>query len=294
MEEIRRLINAWAKAFIKINIKVFDKMDGDEKRKAQIGSATAKGGFQNERDIASKFNSWKSDPDAQKWLETMDYKIKDIDYVKAIVLSGFKTDVQVQIKLIIHTSNGICIENLSIKKANINSDYNQLDKRWVDKYQELWRFSDSIAKSLKKFTGELSPMDLLNKKIISEQQYNNLRDKRRFFLDELSTEEQNEILEFFKENKILVITDLFKGRDKFAPTYMMVTRYDNRNNVTDWILTPINIAMNFFGSGDIVISKQGNLHIGKITMQRKGGDAGRETAQMLQFKIKPNLLFSLL
>ncbi len=30
---------------------------------------------------------------------------------------------------------------------------------------------------------------------------------------------------------------------------------------------------------------------GRITMQRKGGDGGRDTAKMLQFKINPALLF---
>ena len=34
------------------------------------------------------------------------------------------------------------------------------------------------------------------------------------------------------------------------------------------------------------------LKIGRITMQRKGGDAGRETAKMLQFKINPVQLFN--
>jgi len=33
------------------------------------------------------------------------------------------------------------------------------------------------------------------------------------------------------------------------------------------------------------------LHLGKVTMQRKGGDAGRNTANMLQFKINPLKLF---
>jgi hypothetical protein len=49
--------------------------------------------------------------------------------------------------------------------------------------------------------------------------------------------------------------------------------------------------MNIFGKGDVKISPQGSLYIGRITMQRKGGDGSRETAQMLQFKIKPCDLF---
>ncbi|MEQ1762789.1 MAG: hypothetical protein ABL984_06525 [Pyrinomonadaceae bacterium] len=40
------------------------------------------------------------------------------------------------------------------------------------------------------------------------------------------------------------------------------------------------------------ITRAGNLKIGRITMQRKGGDGGRETAKMLQFKINPALLIA--
>ena len=58
-----------------------------------------------------------------------------------------------------------------------------------------------------------------------------------------------------------------------------------------WILKPINYCLNFFGNGDVSITKQGNIKIGRITMQRKGGDGGRDTAKMLQFKINPAELF---
>ena len=34
------------------------------------------------------------------------------------------------------------------------------------------------------------------------------------------------------------------------------------------------------------------MKIGRITMQRKGGDAGRDTAKMLQFKVDPTELFN--
>ena len=53
----------------------------------------------------------------------------------------------------------------------------------------------------------------------------------------------------------------------------------------------MNFCLNHFGNGTIEITKQGNFKIGKITMQRKGGDNGRETAKMLQFKINPAELF---
>lgn len=49
--------------------------------------------------------------------------------------------------------------------------------------------------------------------------------------------------------------------------------------------------MLYYLSGNIGISNNGNIHIGKITAQRKGGDGGRETAKMLQFKLDPTELF---
>ena len=46
-----------------------------------------------------------------------------------------------------------------------------------------------------------------------------------------------------------------------------------------------------FGGGDVRMTERGSLRIGKILMQRKGGDNGRDTAKMLQFKINPVELF---
>ncbi len=48
------------------------------------GSRTAKGGFANEKAVCSKFNNWKSDKEAQLWLEIMGYDIGEIDSVEAI------------------------------------------------------------------------------------------------------------------------------------------------------------------------------------------------------------------
>ena len=58
-----------------------------------------------------------------------------------------------------------------------------------------------------------------------------------------------------------------------------------------WILKPINFCLNLFGNGHVIITSKGSIKIGNITVQRKGGDGGRKTANMLQFKINPLLLF---
>lgn len=156
--------------------------------------------------------------------------------------------------------------------------FNQIDKRWVDKYVELWNIPDDITKLLKLFTGEIKPT---KKK---------LKDPRRMLLTELENDEQEKIIDFFKHNRILVISDLLKGRGEFSADWVLVIL--KANNESKWILKSINEAMNVFGSGDIRITSQGSLKIGKIGMQRKGGDGGRDTAKMLQFKINPVELFN--
>jgi len=57
--------------------------------------------------------------------------------------------------------------------------------------------------------------------------------------------------------------------------------------IIKWALEPINKVLNHFGNGEISITSKGSFKIGSITIQRKGGDNGRETANMLQFKINP-------
>ena len=79
------------------------------------------------------------------------------------------------------------------------------------------------------------------------------------------------------------------GRGQFAARWMLVALILNKKS--KWILKAINEAMNTFGKGKVHITPKGSLKIGNITVQRKGGDAGRPTANMLQFKVNPCDLF---
>ena len=240
-----------------------------------MGSQTAKKGFKNEKDIAQKFNNWRNDEDARLWLRIMEYNLDDIESVKAVVLSGYKTDVQVQIT--IKLKEAIDIENLQVKLVSNLKGFNQIDKRWVDKYVEMWDIPNEITALLKQYTGEILP-------IIDKP-----KDERRTFANEFSDKNQALILKWLKQNQALIISDILKGRGKFAAEWMLVAQ-----KVADearWILKPMNFCLNFFGNGEVEITKRGNFKIGRVTMQRKGGDNGRKTAQMLQFKINPADLF---
>ncbi len=205
----------------------------------------------------------------------MGYPVKEIEKVEAMKLHGYKTDVQVQIT--IYLKKAIAAENLSVKLVSNPQGFNQIDKRWVDKYVELWDIPKDITKILKLFTGEIKP----TKK--------GIKDKRRMLLTEMDKSDQDKVLGFFKSNKILIVSDLLKGRGEFSADWVLVVL--RVNDESRWTLKSINEAMNVFGNGDVRITSQGSLKIGKIGMQRKGGDAGRDTSKMLQFKINPVELF---
>ncbi len=65
------------------------------------------------------------------------------------------------------------------------------------------------------------------------------------------------------------------------------------DNNARWVLININEALQHYSEGDAIISLKGSLYVGKVTIQRKGGDNGRNTANMLQFKLDPTDLFNI-
>ena len=140
----------------------------------KLGSETAKNGFKNEDDIVDKFNNWKIDNEAQKWLLIMQYKLNEIEYIKAIKLHGYKTDIQVQVT--IKLKNAIDIQNLQVKLVSNPKEFNQIDKRKIDKYNEMWNIPSDIVKLLKLYTGEIEP------------QIQNPKDKRRMFANEFNSQ----------------------------------------------------------------------------------------------------------
>lgn len=176
----------------------------------------AKNGFRNEKDVASKFNKWKEDKDAQNWLNIMGYELNNIDKVKAFVLTkGYKSDVVV----CINSQNQK--ENIQVKLVSNANGYNQIDKRWVNKYSIMWSIPEDIELLLKYFTGEKSPFKT------------DVKDKRRMFLNEFDEQDQLKIIEFFKENKKIIVSDILKCRGEYSAKWMLVSqKIENQR----WIL----------------------------------------------------------
>ena len=100
------------------------------------------------------------------------------------------------------------------------------------------------------------------------------------------------LLSWIENNKILIITDILKGRGEFCAEWVLVAQKTNKN--ARWVLKNINEVINhYFDGGKVEISPRGSIKLGKVTVQRKGGDGGRPTANMLQFKIDPTELFDI-
>ena len=143
-------------------------------------------------------------------------------------------------------------------------------------YQKIWGFSDGMAKWLRAYTG-----DILTKDILTKQEFENIKDKRRLFLTEIPQDKVKNIIEFFTNNKTLVVSDILRGRGGLSAEWFLVTR-KNDDNTLDWILKDINYVVNFYAYGEVSVTPRGSLKIGRITMQRKGGTPDPTS---LQFKI---------
>jgi hypothetical protein len=240
--------------------------------KVELGSSTAKNGFKNEDEIRDKFNNWKIDEDAQVWLAAMNFKVAEIVNVTATKPHGEKADVEIVVK----TNSGERKEGISIKLVSSANGFNQIDKRWLSHYVKMWKIPADVEAALKLFVGE-TPPDRPS------------RDPNRMFLNELDPAQQKAVIDFFTANRAEIVSDLFAGDGKHAAGWVMVAL--KSTDKPRWVLRTDADTSKFFGEGKVELTRNGNLKIGRITVQRKGGDGGRDTAKMLQFKINPALLF---
>lgn len=245
---------------------------GIDAQTAAKGSQTAKAGFQNEAEIAAKFNNWQSDLDARVWLAAMGFLPSRIEFVSATRPHGKKSDVEVTVKI----GGATTVKGISIKLVSNKTGFNQIDKRWVAAYAKAWKMPPDVAEALRYFVGELPPKKPT-------------RTAGRTYLNELSAEQQKAVVDFFSANKETIASDIFEGDGGHAAQWFLVAYRASEKPL--WGFRQASNAAKFFSEGPVEITRAGNLKIGRITMQRKGGDGGRETAKMLQFKINPALLF---
>lgn len=247
---------------------------------AMTGSEIAKSGFKNEEDVTRKFNNWRHDTIAQNWLRTMMYNLNEIEEVKAekIGQRGYKSDINIAIRVLIKKRHLETFENIQIKLVSSQSSgFNQVEKRRVSHYAEQWHMPSVIKNLLMLYDGELPPRP-------------GSRNNKRMFVDEFTEEEQNILHSFLQKNIIMIISDIIRGRGRFAAEWSLIIQ--KYNDTYKWKLMSVNEAISIY-SGDckVIFTPKGNIKLGNVTLQRKGGDNGADTANMLQFKVNPLILF---
>ena len=225
--------------------------------KVERGSKTAKGGFQNEDEIRDKFNNWQTDAEARAWLEAMNHSLAAIDGVSASKPHGEKADVEVTVK----TKSGERVERISIKLVSSPNGFNQIDKRWLKTYATKWKMPPDVVDALKLFVGETPPRE-------------SGRDSQRMYLNELDGKAQRAVVDFFTANKDEIVSDMLAGDGDHSADWMIVAW--KATDKPKWVIRSSADAIKFYGEGPVELTKAGNLKIGRITMQRKGGDNGRE------------------
>ncbi len=177
------------------------------------------------------------------------------------------------------TVNGDIVKGISVKK--FTASFNQIDKRWVDRYADIWNMPYDVVTIIRKYCGVKGyrPTDL---GVVD------VKDTRRFFLTELSDVEQLTILNFFNGARCQITNTVLRGDKQPYADYVLVTKPD----IKDSAVADIENVIAYY-SGPAHITRRGNLKLGKITIQRKGGNGGGSTAQMLQFKFSPKDIFDI-
>ena len=120
---------------------------------AKQGSITAKGGFRNEDEIRDKFNHWKTDKNSMAWLKIMGHDLQRIESVQTNKPHGYKADVEV----VVNTKSQSVTDRLSIKLVSSADGFNQIDKRWLKTYAQMWKMPPNVVAGLKLYLGEHKP-----------------------------------------------------------------------------------------------------------------------------------------
>lgn len=175
--------------------------------------------------------------------------------------------MQIEIKI----DSIIYREHVSIKKVTPKSNFNQIDKRKVDKYKEMWDIPDDITLLLKYFTGEVKDRpDIKKRKNV-----------------EYSIEDREKIEMFLNKNKIKILSDILRGRGGFAAEYMIVSEYDVEGGIQHYMINVIEILNKLNNLEFIMNPNKTTISLGDksiVSIQRKGGTPDPES---LQFKFKP-------
>ena len=126
---------------------------------------------------------------------------------------------------------------------------------------------------------------------MDDKQLEQISDKRRFNTNELSEVQREQLLDFLNENRKNIVKDAVGGNGKASAKWMLLIEEKDGSPHRSALLPIDRVIEHCIGGASI--TDRGNIKLGELTIQRKGGDAGKHTAQMLQFKFSPRGLFDM-
>ena len=114
--------------------------------------------------------------------------------------------------------------------------------------------------------------------------YSETKESGMSIMDEIKDEARDAIVGFFEKNTHGIVQEVFEGTNSDEiPNWMLFTYIEN--DICTYHLHPMQEVVDFYtGNADVSITKGGNLNIGKITLQRKGGTGNPFD---MQFKFRP-------
>lgn len=253
---------------------------------------------------------------------TLNFDCKVLHTVKPPVRSRPKVD------LIINCEGKEIL--LSIKSFNPNADYNHVDRAFIEKYD--WEVPEDVYKALKLFVGEVSSenkplshsafleevkkltldkiVQEIESKITDYRERDNIKSeinkkgispglvgkiRRRTFsqMKRENPELVKKVIDFFSNKKEEIIKSVLIDNEPIDKFFFIIAEIKNDETICYYIITAKSL-IDIYTQGDIRITSEGNLLIGKVEMQRKGGnhwngeDWNDDKANQLQFKIRPS------
>jgi len=178
---------------------------------------------------------------------------------------------------------------ISIKMSNNGTQLQIISLKVLENYLELnnVKIGNKTKKILEKFLGIIKPtdeeLDILNKNRIEK-----LKNKKRWWINEMDIKEQDRIVKFFNTHYNLllrlILTDglCINKEDKAELFILNNSNYTKTKKISPIILTIEELISKFSGKPKITIN--GSLELNDfIGLQRKGS-GGENSANCLQFK----------
>ena len=245
--------------FLELDVQSKDQIINDQ-NKYIVASKTAKEGFKEEDLVVNDLNK----------IEELKFNFSNFldkpleTFYKNIGTS--KTDI----------SDGKT--NIQVKKHKINQ-FGQIDRHYISYFFE----KIPELENHKKILESMCMLPILD---------NGLCDKNKevvkMTIDNYQQNELDDLIKDLNKYKSKVIDYAFLGyEEKNKPNVLLGVEYDKEKNRNKMIFYKMKSVIKYLNTQQFKIRKSGTvIELGDtFTMQRKGGDSGKKTANHLQFKL---------